>query len=370
MYKFADDGTIKISSHTTRKCQESLNKVIESLNLWTKCWRMIINCNPNKTEYIIFGKAEKDDEIPSAIKLSGKTVHCVKKTKVLGLTIDEKLTYIPHSKEVYKVLMGKWAKICQYCNIHWGFNQRVMTQLIMTFFVSTLQYAGHIWINSRNMDDINQIWYKLIKSAVGATFNIKLSIGEVILGVPPISIQTAINSIKHYLKLKINENPEDTVREYIKSCTEGETCTPAELKNAMKEVFRFLEWKVSVYPTNFTEEDIHIIANQQSNNFFNLSPKSCTYTRNCIKQYTERIWYNKLRNQLLMEGEPYIPRPSCSRLPVPINTTRSDEVQLMSLMYPQNLMNSFIYRHTYSVESPLCPRCHRNEQTPFHVCYL
>ena len=40
-----------------------------------------------------------------------------------------------------------------------------------------------------------------------------------ILGVPPISIQTAINSIKHYLKLKINENPEDTVREYIKSCT-------------------------------------------------------------------------------------------------------------------------------------------------------
>ena len=68
-----------------------------------------------------------------------------------------------------------------------------------------------------------------------------------------------------------------------------------------------------------------------------------------------------------MEGESHIPRPSCSRLPIPLNTTRKDEVLLMSTMYPQNLMNSFVYRHTYSAESPLCPRCLRKEQTPFHI---
>ena len=102
LYKFADDGSVKIACETTEQCKEGLNKVIESLTLWTRSWRMIINCNPNKTEYICFGTAERNAEIPDSIKLADKTVERVQQTKVLGLTIDEKLTYIPHSKEVHK----------------------------------------------------------------------------------------------------------------------------------------------------------------------------------------------------------------------------------------------------------------------------
>ena len=39
----------------------------------------------------------------------------------------------------------------------------------------------------------------------------------------------------------------------------------------------------------------------------------------------------------------------------------------MSTMYPQNLMNSFVYRHTYNAESPLYSLCGREEQTSHHV---
>ena len=115
-------------------------------------------------------------EIPNSVNIGDKTIYRVDKTKVLGVIIDEKLNYIPQSKEVYKKLCGKWASICQYTNIHWGFNQRVITQLINTIFTSSLQYAGHIWMNQHNMSDIHQIWYKLIKSSVGSIFNIKASV--------------------------------------------------------------------------------------------------------------------------------------------------------------------------------------------------
>ena len=369
MYKFADDGTIKVSGKSTQECNQALNRVTESLAQWTHTWRMIINCNPNKTEFVCFGKAEKEAEIPDYIMIAGKEVKRVKQTKVLGLVIDEKLSYIPHSQEVNKKLLGKWARICQHCNIHWGFNQRVMSQLINTFFVSTLQYAGHVWINRRNIEEINKMWYKLIKSSVGATFNIKLSVGEVILGVTPISIQTTINQVKHLLKLQIYDSPEDSLKEYVKSCLESKISQPAELKTAMKEVYRFLKFKLASHPMDFTAEDVNIISNQDINHYFELSQKSCTYTKGCIRKYTEVIWEDKLRNQCLVEGEGHIPKPSCSRLPVPLNTTRQEEVLLMSLMYPQNLMNSFVYRHTNSVESPLCQRCGREEQTPHHIIW-
>ena len=61
------------------------------------------------------------------------------------------------------------------------------------------------------MEEVNKIWYKLFKSSVGATFNIKFSIDESILGVTPISIQTTINQVKHLLKLQINDLPEDSL---------------------------------------------------------------------------------------------------------------------------------------------------------------
>ena len=369
IYKFADDGTIKISCETTQQCLTGLNSVISSLNRWTGRWRMVINCNKNKTEYICFGTAEKNAEIPESIKIGDKTVNRVKQTKVLGLTIDEQLSYIPQSNEVNKNIMGKWARICQYSNIHWGFNQRVITQLINTLFTPVIQYAGHIWMNHRNMNEINHMWNKLIKSAVGSIFNIKTSIGEVIIGVPPINIQTMTNRIKHILKININKLPEDRLSKYISDCTNMIKSQPVELKNGLKDVFKFLKWKGARSPEDFNEVDVQIINRQEFCNYSELSPKSCSYTKSAIRAYTEKIWQDKLTNQGILDGDPHIPKPRYMKLPIPQNTPRREEVLLMSMFYPQNLLNSFVYRHTYSTASPLCPRCNVQEQTPFHVVY-
>ena len=73
VYKFADDGTIKIASETTNQCLVTVDTVIQSLEKWTHSWRMIINCGKNKTEYVCFGTAQKD-VIPEELQLTGKTV--------------------------------------------------------------------------------------------------------------------------------------------------------------------------------------------------------------------------------------------------------------------------------------------------------
>ena len=171
-----------------------------------------------------------------------------------------------------------------------------------------------------------------------------MSIGETILGIPPISIQTTVNRTKHYLKLHLNNTPEDRLREYVAASIEGHVSQPIELKSAMKEVYKFLAFKITTTPNDFTDDDIESITNKDYNQFFNLSPRACKYTKNNITKYTEKIWYEKLRNEGLLNGEHHIPRPSCSRLPIPLNTSRRDEVLLMSSMYQQNLMNSFVYR--------------------------
>ena len=86
-----------------------------------------------------------------------------------------------------------------------------------------------------------------------------------------------------------------------------------------------------------------------------------------ISRYTEKVWASKIVNEYSLDGYHHIPTPSCSRLPIPKNTTRKQEVLLMSLFYPNNLFNSHMYRNTYLVESPLCGRCREQEETPYHI---
>ena len=370
VFKFADDGSVKIKNKSTAQCVATLQEVVDSLNVWTRKWHININCQPNKTEYICFGTADSYiEEIPDTVKLGNKEVRKVSETKVLGLLIDDQLSFLPHSKQVYNKIQGKWVNICNYTNKHWGFNQRVLTQIAQSFFITSLHYGGIIWMNEKNMKEIEKLWYKILKTTVGATFNVRKTLAEIILGIPPLAIQNHMHKVKYYLKLNIKPAEEDRVREFIKQCYEN--LRPNEivpdLRTGMKEVYKFLRWKLEHVPDDFTETEINIIEQSRYADFFDLSTKACSYTKRAITKYTELLWTRQVTNEFSMDGYHHAPKPKCSRLPIPRNTTRKDEVLLMSLFYPNNLFNSHLYRNTYLVESPLCDRCRRYEETPHHI---
>ena len=49
-YKFADDGTAKVSGVTLQYSLSTMQYVPDEIHKWTKKWRMVINCQKNKTE--------------------------------------------------------------------------------------------------------------------------------------------------------------------------------------------------------------------------------------------------------------------------------------------------------------------------------
>ena len=157
--KFADDGTVIVAAKSTEECVATMKEVLRIVHEWSQRWRMVINCSPNKTELVCFNTAEKDiSQIPSSLPLGDKPIMFVSETKVLGVIIDKDLTYKSHSKMIHKRLCHRWVTVCKHSNRNWGFSQRVMVQLIKTIFQSTLLYASHIWMNKKNMTEINVFW--------------------------------------------------------------------------------------------------------------------------------------------------------------------------------------------------------------------
>ena len=368
--KFADDATVKVSAEDSPTCVAILKRIINCVHIWSQKWRMKINCDRNKTEIICFNSAEGNrDLIPKTFKLGNKEIHRVDETKVLGLIIDQDLTYKSHSQMVLKSLHDRWSSISRYSNKHWGFSMKVLLHLLKALFISKLSYASHIWMTKHNLSEINKLWYHILKSITGAVLNINQNISEVILGIPPITIQTRINSIKHFLKIINTPVQDDAYKSFLTSIYNPNSREPKRVHNKLKEVFLFLNWKLQQHPTHFSTEDINIVRNKRLCDFSQLSIKSCTYSQSMMKKYTEReLWASSLRNQFQLDGYQFSPTPSCDIIPIPPNTTRKQEVQFMSLLYKQNLLNQSLWNLS-RVPSPLCSYCNQEEETAEHLLF-
>ena len=86
-----------------------------------------------------------------------------------------------------------------------------------------------------------------------------------------------------------------------------------------------------------------------------------------IDSFTEELWQETLRNQLAMEGWHTAPNVSCNPIPIPFGVKRDSEVILMSFLYKQNLLNSFLFHFDRQEwTSPLCI-CGLEEQDALHL---
>ena len=141
-----------------------------------------------------------------------------------------------------------------------------------------------------------------------------------------------------------------------------------EVHHSTRQVFQFLKWKLRYYPNGLTENDVQIIQSTHLVEFFSLSPKACKYTKDIMNKYQEFIWHKIIQNELQL-NEYETPVPKCHPLTIKQEFTREQEVLAMSMLYPNNLLNSFLYRFDRDkFPTPLCS-CEEEEQTAHHVLF-
>ena len=120
-------------------------------------------------------------------------------------------------------------------------------------------------------------------------------------------------------------------------------------------------------PECFTVSDQIIVEENIVDYFADLSSRWCSYTKSMVKEYTEKLWQNSVQNKWLLNGSSIIPTVSFSSLVFKSSIPRNIETLILSLFYPNNLLNLFLYEHFPEIcSSPLCG-CGANVQSSFHV---
>ena len=365
-YKFADDGTLKVQAPNTPECLQLLKHVCDEVYKWSSTWRMVINCDVSKTELICFGTSEKDESpIPATFSLGKDMIRFVSSTKVLGLIVDKDLSYIEHGKYVNRKILHRWVTICKHTNRNWGFKQHVIVRLCEVLMCTSICYAGIIWMNPKSLAEVGSTWYRILKAAIGAVFNISLMNAEILLGILPLEFQNRINSIKHLLKLNILPISEDPLKKLI-TC-QLKQCSYSRLTSKVKDTFQFLKWKRNKFENQFSTTDLSIIDGNHYDQYSELSPISCSYSKGMVRKYGEILWQTRTNILCQLEGFHESPKVSSSKLTFDSDVSRKQETLTMSLFYPNNLLLSFLNRFDPAKYPTLQCSCGKGEQSPLHI---
>ena len=139
---YADDTHVTLTSmnvdELVHKAQEELTHISEYMRLNK------LSANPQKTEYMIIGHPRRANkvEVHETLKLNGSDIKQVKKTKSLGVVVDERLNWEEQFQTVIRKVHGGLASLKKLKNI---LPQSQLSNVYRALVESHMRYADVIW---------------------------------------------------------------------------------------------------------------------------------------------------------------------------------------------------------------------------------
>ena len=115
---------------------------IAIINLQTWCLKWQISINFSKTNYIIFDDKKKLPIPPSIpLTINGSSLVRVKAKRVLGIIIDENLTFTPHVENITQNFKMAYNRL----NLYPDLSPHLALQIYKAFIISKLDFGCSVW---------------------------------------------------------------------------------------------------------------------------------------------------------------------------------------------------------------------------------
>lgn len=160
MVLFADDSTAIVKCSNKDKYETDINNTLKRIINWLNKNNLIVNLQ--KTQIMHFHQRLSTEHYD--VEFNGQKVDSTNVTKFLGIIIDNKLTWKPHSEEVCKKL-SKSAYVLY--NLSKKVNIRTVLEAYHGLVVSVLRFGAIFWGNCTERERIFKAQKRCIRSMTG-----------------------------------------------------------------------------------------------------------------------------------------------------------------------------------------------------------
>lgn len=155
---FIDDIAEKVNRHVSRalhaddfaawSAEEHLStanhrmqEALDNVGTWASDWG--VDINPTKTVYSVFSLSPKPET--AHLKLNERQLTQDNTPTYLGVTLDRRLTWTPHLRDIEKRATRKLAIMKKLAGTSWGANSSILRRVYTGTVRPTLEYGSTAW---------------------------------------------------------------------------------------------------------------------------------------------------------------------------------------------------------------------------------
>ena len=282
-FKYADDGSIAITHTDPHICNILAQEVCSLLSRWCKQWRLVVNCDKDKTECLIIKPYKfKIDQYNSIVPLfvGQKQICYTDNTVVLGLKIDDKLTFEKHANMKLQQCWYTWYRLTKNSTRLHGLNISSMVILFKTIVIPKLMYAAPIWLQERNQLKFKSFIARVCLKISGSTHYAPQTLSMISMGIDPLSILYKLICTKFLLKSLTSDN--------------NMRATILQLEEIRDHPFYHQIIFVREYLTS-KDPSLVFRKGRISVNFSQINIECLNYNDNDIKKFKMSVWQQHLK---------------------------------------------------------------------------
>lgn len=156
---YADDSTISATGKTVQTIEQSLNNDLQEISKWCDENRMVINAEKTKIMIITTRqKCQHLDKTDIEICIKGDKLQVVESERLLGLQVDNFLTWNAHVHKTHNTIAGNLALLCR---IKKYLPYQARKTFYNSYILPHMDYCSTLWGNANSSEHI----YKLQRRA-------------------------------------------------------------------------------------------------------------------------------------------------------------------------------------------------------------
>nr|XP_037872684.1 uncharacterized protein LOC119629756 [Bombyx mori] len=138
---FADDVVLVFDGETGLEIEGRANAALERVGAWGVANKLIFA--PHKTHSLIITRKLKYDA--PRLSMGGIGISASREIKLLGVIIDDKLTFNAHVAGVCKRATGVYHQLSRAAKINWGLHTEVIKIIYTAVIEPIILYAASVW---------------------------------------------------------------------------------------------------------------------------------------------------------------------------------------------------------------------------------
>ena len=186
---FADDVVMIFDGQTALEVEGRANAALEHVRAWGVANKL--KFAPGKTHAMVITRKLKYDT--PRLSMGGVDVCASSEIKLLGVIIDQKLTFNSHVKAVCNKAIGIYKQLSRAAKISWGLHPEVVRSIYTAAVEPVILYAASVWAPAVNklgiQKQLNVVQRGFAQKLCRAYRTVSLNSALVLAGILPLDLR-------------------------------------------------------------------------------------------------------------------------------------------------------------------------------------